>query len=128
MSQRKFAVVINCIDGRVQLPVLDYLKREYGVDYVDNITEAAPVKILAERKTEEQLESIRARLKISTEKHGSEHLGIVAHHDCAGNPVDKETQLSQLRKSMETIRAWGFKGAVIGLWVDENWCVHAVKE
>lgn len=128
MSQRKFAVVINCIDGRVQLPVLDYLKREYGVDYVDNITEAAPVKILAERKTEEQLESIRARLKISTEKHGSEHLGIVAHHDCAGNPVDKETQLSQLRKSMETIRSWGFKGAVIGLWVDENWCVHAVKE
>lgn len=128
MNQGKFAVVINCIDGRVQLPVLDYLRSKYGVDYVDNITEAAPVKVLAEHKTEEQVESIRARLKISAGKHGSKHLGIVAHHDCAGNPVDKETQLRQLRKAIETICSWGFKGAVVGLWVDENWLVHEVEE
>jgi len=127
-NQRKFAAVINCIDGRVQLPVLEYLKEKYGVDYVDNITEPAPVKVLAEHTNKERVESIRARLTISTEKHGTRHLGIIAHHDCAGNPVDKETQLRQLRKSIETIRSWRFKGAVVGLWIDENWRVHMVEE
>lgn len=127
MNQRKFATVINCIDGRVQLPVLEYLKGKYGVDYVDNITEAAPVKVLAERINEVQLESIRARLKISIEKHGSEQLGIAAHHDCAGNPVDKEIQIKQLRKAIETIRSWKFKGAIVCLWVDENWRIHEIE-
>ncbi|MCX8153543.1 MAG: hypothetical protein N3E52_03810 [Candidatus Bathyarchaeota archaeon] len=127
MNQRKFATVINCMDGRVQIPVLEYLKGKYGVDYVDNITEAAPVKVLAECENEVQLESIRARLKISIEKHGSEQLGIVAHHDCAGNPVGKEIQIRQLRKAVETIRSWKFRGEIACLWVDENWRVHEVE-
>lgn len=128
MVQGKFAAVINCIDGRVQFPVIDYLKKKYGVNYVDNITEAAPVRVLAECKDVGQLESMRARLMISTEKHGSKHLGVVAHHDCAGNPVNKEIQMEQLLKAIKTVRSWGFKGTIVGLWVDENWQVQEVEE
>lgn len=128
MSQGKFATAINCIDGRVQLPVIEYLKRKYRVDYVDNITEAAPVKVLGECTNELQIKNIQHRLMISTEKHKSEHVAVVAHHDCAGNPVEKETQLEQLRKSMDVIRYWGFKGFIIGLWVDENWQVNEIAE
>ncbi len=44
-----FGTVINCMDGRVQFPVLEYLKHKYEVDLVDSITEAGPLKILSER-------------------------------------------------------------------------------
>ena len=124
----KFATAINCIDGRTQLPVIDYLKKKYGVDYIDDITEVSPAKILAGRKNAVQLKAIQHRLKISTERHRSEHVAVVAHHDCAGNPVDKKTQLQQIRKSIKSIRSWGFKGAILGLWVDENWLVHEIEE
>ncbi len=128
VSQGKFATAINCIDGRTQLPVIDYLKRKYGVDYVDNITEVAPAKVLAGRKNAVQLKAIQYRLKVSTERHSSEHVAVAAHYDCAGNPVDKKTQLEQIRKSIKTIRSWGFKGTIVGLWVDENWLVQEVEE
>lgn len=34
----KFATAINCIDGRTQLPVIEWARKKYGVDYVDMIT------------------------------------------------------------------------------------------
>jgi hypothetical protein len=42
MSSGRFAAAINCMDGRAQLPVIEWLKRECGVDYVDTITEPGP--------------------------------------------------------------------------------------
>ena len=34
------ATCLNCMDGRVQLPVLTWIKAEYPVDFVDVIMEA----------------------------------------------------------------------------------------
>jgi len=127
VSRGKFATAINCIDGRTQLPVIEYLKKRFGVDYIDVITEPAPAMILAEHKSTMQLNSIQNRLKISQERHGSEYVAVIAYHDCAGNPVDKKTQLEQIQKSIKTIRSWGFKGALLGLWVDGNWLVHEIE-
>ncbi|MCX7999972.1 MAG: hypothetical protein N3A69_13645 [Leptospiraceae bacterium] len=126
MASAKFATTINCIDGRTQLPVINYLKDRFGIDYVDVITEPAPVKIIAESKNNAKIDSIRERLKISQEKHGSAHLAIVAHHDCAGNPVEKDLQLAQLKKSLSMIRSWEFKGTIVGLWVNENWMIQEI--
>lgn len=50
MSSKIFATTINCMNGRVQIPVIDYMKSKYGVDYVDMVTEPGPNKI--HRKTE----------------------------------------------------------------------------
>jgi len=44
----RFCTVINCIDGRIQLPVIEYLKIRFNVEYVDTITEAGPNLILSE--------------------------------------------------------------------------------
>ena len=122
----RFATVINCIDGRTQLPVIEYMKTKFNVDYVDVITEPGPVKVIAEQRSVFQVHSIQQRVMISQKKHGSKHLALVAHHDCAGNPVEKDKQIEQLRKSLDSIRLWGFKGTVIGLWVNENWEVQEV--
>ena len=37
MDKITFATAINCMDGRVQIPVIEYLKKEFKVDYVDMI-------------------------------------------------------------------------------------------
>lgn len=43
-----FCTAVNCIDGRVQLPVIRYLQERYGVLYVDVVSESGPVHSLAE--------------------------------------------------------------------------------
>jgi hypothetical protein len=126
MSDGRFAAVINCMDGRTQLPVSEWMKGEYGVDYVDTITEPGPVRILAEGTDAAALESIRRRLIISVTKHGSRRVAIVAHADCAGNPVDKEAQLHQLRSAESTVLSWGMGVMVDLLWVGAGWQVEKV--
>jgi hypothetical protein len=123
----RFATVINCIDGRTQLPVIDYMRTRFNVDYVDVITEPGPVKVIADQTSVFQINSILQRVLISQEKHGSKYLALVAHHDCAGNPVEKNKQIEQLRRSLDSIPLWGFKGSVVGLWVNENWAVQEVN-
>ena len=98
-----FCTVINCMDGRVQLPVIEYLKGHFGVTYVDSNTEAGPVKIIAEQTDSDTLNSILKRIDISVKKHNSCAISIVAHYDCAGNSVDKDQQLKQLEKAMQFI-------------------------
>lgn len=39
----KFCTAINCMDGRVQLPVINYLKKHFKVNYVGSITEPGEV-------------------------------------------------------------------------------------
>jgi hypothetical protein len=120
-----FSTAINCMDGRVQIPVIKFMKEEHGVDYVDMITEPGPNKILARNEDKALIESIKKRVAISVEKHNSKLIAIVGHYDCAGNPADKETQLNHIRNSINTIESWKFNIQVIGLWVDETW--HATR-
>lgn len=114
------------MDGRIQLPVIEWIKKNYSVDYVDVITEAGPVKILSESLNAIKINSIRERLEISMKKHSSSLIFIVAHHDCAGNPVEKETQLNQLRSAVHIIKSMSPSVKVVGLWVDDNWKVYKV--
>jgi len=127
VDNKKFATAINCMDGRVQLPVIEWLKKSYGVDYVDNITEPGPSGILAENKDAPVIELIKKKVQISVNKHGSKLIAIAGHYDCTANPEDKETQASQILTSIKKINSWGFNAQVIGLWVDENLGVHLVK-
>ena len=72
------------------------------------------------------MNSIKARLDISVNKHGSKVIVVVGHYDCAGNPVGKEIQLEQIKKSVETIKSWFPDVEVVGLWVNENWEVEKI--
>ena len=127
MTNNIFATAINCMDGRVQVPVIDWLRRQYGADYVDMITEPGPERLLAEGKDLMASASIRRRLEISVNRHNSKLVAIAGHHDCAGNPTDKETQLRQIRTAIMRVKAWKFDVKVIGLWIDENWEAREVN-
>ncbi len=126
MAEGTFVTAINCMDGRVQLPVIEYLKNKFGVDYVDMITEPGPIKFLAENVDKITVESIRKRVEISVVKHGSKVVAIVGHDDCAGNPVDRATQVEQIRKSIELANSWDFAVQFLSLFVNKRWEVEEI--
>jgi hypothetical protein len=126
MHTGKFGTAINCMDGRTQLPVTGWLKSEYGLDYVDMITEPGPEKMLSQG-TPGQVESIKSRVGISVNAHGSQTILVAAHHDCAGNPVSKEEHVRQVRACLKVVKSWGLPVKdIIGIWIDENWAVEPI--
>ena len=123
-----FCTVINCMDGRVQLPAIRYLQKRFNVEYVDSITEPGPNLILAEQNNPVLVKSVLERLKISIENHHSVGVAVVGHHDCAGNPAPQSDQIIHTQKAAQFLRQQYENIEVIGLWIDKNWEVHEVTD
>jgi len=127
MHKGKFGTAINCMDGRAQMPVNDWLKQKYLLDYVDTITEPGPDKMLSQG-IPAQVESIKSRVLISVNAHGSETILIAAHYDCAGNPVSKEEHVKQVKECIKILHSWNLPvKTIIGAWINENWAVEIVQ-
>lgn len=124
----KFVTAINCMDGRAQQPVIDFMKSRYAADYVDMITEAGPNKILAECSDKTRVESVKFRLAISIDKHNSGVIAVVGHYDCGGNPAPESTQIEQIKKAAGNLKKWYEGIEIIGIWVDENWTAGLVEQ
>jgi len=127
MAEASFGTAINCIDGRVQEPVAQWMRQTLGVTYVDAITEPGPDKALTQG-TMRQLEGIRDRLAVSLTAHKSVVVAVVGHHDCRGNPVSRERHLELIKKSLEVVASWGVRVRLLGLWVNEQWAVEVVAD
>ena len=119
-NRKTFATAINCIDGRIQKPLLDFITERFRVDYVDMVTEPGPDKILSEDEAAGVIESIKKRVLISVEKHGSRIVVIAGHHDCAANPVEEKEHKRQIAKSVENIKRWNLEADTYGAWVDAS--------
>lgn len=122
MSHGKFSTVINCMDGRTQLQVNDYMRKRYSTDHVDTITEPGPIKYLASGVAGDTVvESILRRTDISVHQHGSRSIGVIAHYDCAGNPVDEDIQRQQALLSVDFLRGRYPACEIIAIWVASDW-------
>ena len=99
-----FGTVVNCIDGRVQIPVINFLLERFGVSYIDIISEIGPNRILAEQLDKGKVASILQRLNVSILKHGSRFIAVVGHYDCGGNPADRAQQVDQLKESVAFLK------------------------
>ena len=121
----RFGTVINCMDGRVQLPVLRYLKDHYEIDFFDTVTEAGPIRILTERKEQCRLIALKEQIGISLEVHRSRFIAVVGHHDCAGNPAGRSVQEQQIEKALQYLKqAYGKGITYLGLYVNDQWQVE----
>jgi hypothetical protein len=114
------------MDGRVQLPVNEYLRRRFGVEYVDTITEAGPNGVLARLDNMSLLESIDVRLDISINGHGSVALAVAGHHDCAGNPGPEEKQHADVKTAVNYLHARYPWLPIEGLYIGSDWKVEVV--
>jgi len=92
------------------------MRDKYEVDYVDMITEAGPDQLLSS-DNQTAIESIKNRVQISVELHGSKIVAIAAHEDCAGNSVLKAVHEIHVKESLAVIKSWKLPVEVIGLWV-----------
>jgi len=66
------------------------------------------------------------RIKISVEKHGSKHIAVIGHFDCAGNPAGEAVQRRHILKAVEEVKGRFGNADVIGLWADKNWVVTEI--
>ena len=115
MAEGKFATSVTCMDGRIQIPLANWIKENYSVDYVDTITEPGVDKKVAESN---DLESIKTKVGISINAHGSGLIVVSGHYDCAGNPVSDDEHIAHIKKGVEIINSWNLGVKVIGAWVD----------
>lgn len=125
MSDRLFVTAINCIDGRVQLPVIHYMQKEYGADFVDNITIPGPEKHIS-MKDMNLVERIKERIWISANAHHSKMLAIVGHSDCTANPITDDEHKHEIKMLVEEVKTWGLPMEIVGLFVDSSWNVQPV--
>ncbi len=126
MPRATFGTAINCIDGRVQLPVIDWMRQVLAVEYVDLITEPGPDGLLAHQPDRaDQL--VRPRVLLSLTRHASPVLAITAHHDCLANPVSEGEHGEQLRQAVGVLVAWNLGVKVLALWVNEHWQIEVVQ-
>ncbi|RKZ10702.1 hypothetical protein DRQ25_02095 [Candidatus Fermentibacteria bacterium] len=121
-----FCTSIHCMDGRIQEPIIKYLKKSYSITYVDTITEPGPCRILAENEDRISVNSIMERTDISINRHGSKLIAISGHYDCAGNPCDEDVQKIQIRESIKLLKNYYPEIKIIGLWIDNEWKINNI--
>lgn len=121
-----FGVALNCIDGRVQVSVIEFLRAYADIEYVDMITEPGMDGVLAERQKPQLLQSIKDKLFLSLNRHRAQIVAVCGHYDCAGNPVSQDKHKEHIRKGAELVHSWGVKVPVVGLWIDEHWRAHLI--
>ena len=114
-----FCTVLNCMDGRAQLPVINYLKKKFNAEYVDSITEPGINLLLSECET--LPEQIKNKIDISVNKHLSNSIAVVGHYDCAANKASDEEQKNHIINAARLLKNNYEACNVIGLWVNSNW-------
>jgi len=123
----KFTTCLNCMDGRTQLPVINWIKDNYGIGWVDMITEPGMDGLLAE-KPEEELDNIIRKIDISIKVHNTKEIFIAAHHDCIGNPVDEKSHEQHVQKAVDKLKKLKPGMRIIGLWVARDFTVKKIIE
>ncbi len=102
------------MDGRVQLPVLQWIKENYQVDYVDVITEAGMDNVLS---NQEDIREVLRSIHISVDVNKSTRLFVVGHFDCRGNPVDEAVHRQEIISAVKRLKGHWPGYEIIGLWV-----------
>ena len=123
MANGIFGTSISCMDGRIQIPLSNWIKKNYSVDYVDTITEPGVDKKIAAGL---DLGSIKTKVDISVNAHKSKLIVVSGHYDCAANPVSDDEHIALIKKGVEALSSWNLDVKLVGVWVDKDWNVQIV--
>jgi carbonic anhydrase len=125
MSEHTFATAITCMDGRIQLPVIQWVMQHAHVDYVDLVTEPGADHALATWQITKLL-AIKERVVVSVQRHGSHIVVVVGHYDCAAAPGSEEDHRKQIEQAVKVVQSWNLGVKTAGLWVNDQWQVEPI--
>lgn len=113
-----FATAVNCIDGRAQDPVSEWVRLHGNVKYVDVITAPGADGTLSQFKTD-RARFIRDEVTLSVRRHQSAVVAVAGHFDCLANPCKFEVRKEQIIAAAERVKRWKLGVRVVGLYVNE---------
>jgi carbonic anhydrase len=113
----KFATAITCIDGRVQQPIVDWMKLHTNVHYVDLITEPGPDKLVSSESP--AVDEVVRKVSFSIHHHASTVVALTGHHDCAANAGDKDDHIEQILAGIRVLLSYNLNVRILGLWLSE---------
>lgn len=129
-----FFTRVGCMDGRVQQVLRIYGQKRFDAQYPDTITAPGIVGLLSNNPADDVLLQLKQELSVSLDKHKSKGIVVHGHQDCAGNPVDDETHVDQIKKSVQIIHNLTHgKVQIVGVFVRKNqdlseWIVDEIFE
>ena len=125
MAEGKFGTAVACIDGRAYGPVVEWIKKEFGVEYVDLVTAPGVDGVMVQHNAK-KIGELKEAIGVSAAVHKSGVVVVAGHFDCAGNPVTEEEHKAEIRRDAEMVKSWGLGVEVAGVWVNESWEVERV--
>jgi hypothetical protein len=126
MSDEPFALALNCVDGRVQRPLLRWIDDALALDRVDTITLPGPDATLLDGG--EEGDRARRHATFLAERRHHACVIVAGHHDCLGNPVDEAEHLRGIERAADVVHGWALCPRTLGVWIDHEWRVRVVTE
>ena len=96
----------------MQLPVLQWIKENYAVDFVDVITEAGMDNVLSNQA---DISEVLRSISISVNVNKSCKLFVAGHYDCRGNPVDEEMHRQHITGAVKRLKSHWPTHEIVGL-------------
>ena len=130
MAAGTFGTAINCIDGRAQQPVADWVRLHGLVEHVDMVTVPGADQVLGAGPADraDRIARVREDVTLSVRAHHSEVVAIAGHQGCAAYPVSREEHIAAVRAAARVVRGWGLPARVVGLWVNDAWVAEEVYD
>src|SRR5579875_1773798 len=98
MANDPFGTAINCIDGRAQRPVADWVATNGQVKYVDMVTEPGADGVLASGAPAERIAEIRRAVEVPVAAPNSTMAAMAGHDGGAATPVREGKNRGNIRR------------------------------
>ena len=120
-ARDKPAIIITCLDGRVQEPALHWAQTYFQASMVNVITEYAPEMLLTQRDTMAEA-ILRRRVTQAMQLYGTSDtydLAVVGHLTCEVGPQMTEERATLITQAVETIATWDILlTTIVGVLLD----------
>ncbi len=127
----KFGTAVTCMDGRAIAATHEWMKKTYGVEFIDTLTEPGMNGWLCQNRTNEELKHMQNKLKISIINHGSRVVTVGGHAECAGFPVSVAEHRVAIDKAVTLVKRMlqeftQDQVTVVGLYSEERWVADQI--
>lgn len=119
-QEETFFTSVGCMDGRVQEAIAKFGEEKFHTHYPDTVTEAGLVGKLC-HKEKALLDAIKFKVcDVSIGKHHAKGVIVHGHAECAGNPVEDDQQIKDIRDSVAVMKALAGETPVVGVFVHRD--------